>query len=149
MLTANRPQSTFSAVPGHKDHPSLWQLGLMAIVGSAVVNWLADSVIVAVLPISPEFSDLQILKVEPFTIIGAFGAALVFALVHRTSNRPNRVYWWIATLVLLLSALPDLGMLSGPGATPLAVGALFFLHITTYLVCVGVFTTRTHIGRGF
>ena len=108
MLTSNRPQSTFSAEPRHKDHPSLWQLGLMAIVGSAVVNWLADSVIVAVLPISPEFTDLQILNVELLTIIGAFGAALVFALVHRTSNRPDRVYGRIATVVLLLSAVPDL-----------------------------------------
>ena len=121
----------------------------MAIVGSAVVNWLADSVIVAVLPISPEFSDLQILKVEPFTIIGAFGAALVFALVDRTSKRPNRVYWGIATIVLLLSALPYSERCPATGATPLAVGALFFLHITTYLVCVGALITRTHIGRRF
>jgi Family of unknown function (DUF6069) len=145
MLTANRPPSTFSALPRHREGPSLWLLGVLAIVGSAVVNWLVDSLIVAFLPISAEFSDLQILKVEPFTIVGALGAVLVFAVVDRLSSHPNRVYWWVATCVLLLSAVPDIAMLSGPGATPLAVSALFFLHITTYVVCVGVLTNRTHM----
>jgi hypothetical protein len=77
-----------------------------------------------------------------FTVIGALGAVLVFALVARFSRRPIRLYRIIATVMLVLSPIPDLLLFSFlGGAVPVAV--LLLMHVATYLVCVGMLTTMT------
>jgi Family of unknown function (DUF6069) len=138
--------STSIASAKGTDWRRIWLVGLLAIVVSVAVNWLVDSVLVAVLPISPDFDDLQVAKIEPLTVVGSLGAVLAFALVCRFSSRPVWLYRVIASVVLALSGLPDLALLAGPGpgATPIAVSALFLLHVTTYLVCVSMLTTWTH-----
>jgi hypothetical protein len=77
-----------------------------------------------------------------FTVIGALGAVLAFALVARFSRRPLRLYRILATVVLVLSFLVDLMLFSFlGGAVPVAV--LLLMHVATYLVCVGMLTTMT------
>ncbi len=145
MSTAIREHPTTIAAPAPKDWRRIWLVGVLVIVASAITNFAVDRVLVTVLPSLSEFDDLQVAKIEPFTIVGAIAAVLVFALVYRFSSRPNLLYRVIATVVLALSVLPDLGLLSAvPGASVTAISALFALHITEYLVCVGLLTTKTN-----
>lgn len=145
MSTTTNTQNV-SSVPLLRERPvwrRLWLLGLLAIIGSVVVNVLIHTLAVSVLPISPHFFQLQGPIYIVFTIIGTIGAVLVFALVSRLSRRPIRLFRIIATIVLVLSLIPDLGLLSSPGASWYAVGTLMSMHLAAYLVCVGVLTTMT------
>ena len=133
-------------VPQLRERPvwgRLWLMGLLAIVGSVIVNVIIHTLAVSVLPISSHFFQLQLPLDIVFTIIGTTGAVLVFALVSRLSSRPIRLYRIIATVVLVLSLIPDLALRSSPNASWYAVGTLMSMHIAAYLVCVGVLTTMT------
>jgi hypothetical protein len=79
----------------------------------------------------------------PFTVFGALGAVLVFALIGRLSRRPVRLYRIIASVVLVVSFVPDFLLLSAPHASGIAVGALIVMHIATYLITVGMLTTMS------
>ena len=145
MSTTANTQNV-SSVPQLRERPDwgrLWLMGLLAIVGSVIVNVIIRTLAVSVLPISSHFFQLQVPLDIVFTIIGTIGAVLVFALVSRLSRRPIRLYRIIATVVLVLSLIPDLGLLSSPGASWYAVGTLMSMHIATYLICVVILTTMT------
>ena len=149
MSTTNTQQNVSSASL-LKERPvwgRLWLLGLLAIVGSVIVNAIIHTIAMAVLPISSQFFQLQGPIYVVFTVVATIAAVLVFALVSRLSRRPIRLYRIIATIVLVLSLIPDLGLLSSTGGSWYAVGTLMSMHIAAYLVCVGVLTTmtRTHV----
>ncbi len=118
----------------------LWRVGLLAVISSVMVNFLLALLARTFLPISSDFVYLQTHDILPLTIAGAVGATLVFALVNRFFRNPIMIYRIIATVVLLLSFIPDFPLINTAGASVLAVGALMFLHVATYLVCVGLLT---------
>ena len=68
---------------------------------------------------------------------------MVFALINRLSLRPIQLYRIIATIVLLISFVPDFLLLSAPGAHVSDVTVLIVMHIATFLVTVGMLTTLT------
>jgi alcohol dehydrogenase len=76
-------------------------------------------------------------------VLSSLGAVLVFALVNRLSRRPIQHYRIIATIVLLISFVPDLLLLSVSGTNRSDIAALMMMHIATYLVTVGMLTTLT------
>ena len=144
MSTTNT--QNVSSVPLLRERPvwgRLWLLGMLAIISSVIVNMIIHMIAVSLLHISSQFFQLQGAIYIVFTIIGAIGAVLVFALLSRFARRPIRLYRIIATVVLALSLIPDLALLSEPGASWYAVGTLMSMHIATYLVCVSVLTTMT------
>jgi hypothetical protein len=121
----------------------LWLMGLFAIVAAVVVNVLVDVLALSLLPIPAMFMALRSPIYIIYTVIGAVGAVLVFALIARFSRRPIRLFHIVALIVLVISFGPDLWLLTMPFASGVGVGVLIAMHITTYAVMVGVLTTTT------
>lgn len=142
MSTTNTSiQSSTTIQRGKVAWGRLWLLGLLAVIASVIVNFLIALLARNLLAISPSFIQLQTPAVVSFTIFGTIGAVLVFALINRLSSTPIRLYRIIATVVLVITLIPDLLLLSTPGATVPAIAALMVMHLATYLVCVGLLTS--------
>ena len=120
----------------------LWLIGLFAILTSVIVNVMLATLAVSLLSVPPAM-QLQLPVYSTFTVVGALGAVLVFALVNRLSRRPIQLYRIIATIVLLISFVPDLLLLSVPGTHLSDTAVLIVMHLATYLVTVGMLTTLT------
>jgi len=93
-----------------------------------------------------------------FTSLSVIGAVLTFAAIYRWSRHPIRLFHLIALGVLLLSFLPDVALRFHfvPGflasffeedTTIPAVATLALMHVTTYLITVGLLTRlmRRHV----
>jgi hypothetical protein len=95
----------------------------------------------AVLPVPDNFSPLKGPAFVALTIVGVLGAVIAFAAVGRFAKNPVRTFRIVAGVALLLSFLPDLGLLAGmPGATPVGVLALMAMHVVAAVIAVGVLT---------
>ena len=116
----------------------LWLVGLFAIIASVIVNAVIAIAAISLLLIPASSTQ----RVSVFTVIGALGAVLVFALVARFSRRPIRLFRIIATVVLVLTFIPDLALFSFLGGAA-SVTVLLLMHVATYLICVGMLTTMT------
>ena len=146
MSTANtqtQNSSTGSLIVERIAWGRLWLVGLFAITASVIVNAVIAIAAVSFLPIPASSTQIRVpIVYSVFTVIGALGAVLVFALVARFSRRPIRLYRIITTVVLLLTFIPDLALFSFlHGTVPVAV--LLLMHVATYLICVGMLTTMT------
>ena len=121
----------------------LW-VGPLAIVASVIANQIVRVLALALFDISPEFPPLQVGPPIMFTIMGVLGAIIVYAIVGRFSRRPIRVFRSIALAVLLLSFLPDIGLLRSnmlPGTSLAAVLTLATMHVVTWAITVWMLTT--------
>ncbi len=122
----------------------IWWVGLAAVAIATLVNGLVRAVALAVLVVDPGFVPLQSPAFLPFTIIGGGAGVLVFALLAWRARRPITLFWIVAVVVLLLSYLPDLGLLNMmPGANAATVGALMLMHTLTAAILVGALTIFT------
>lgn len=127
---------------------SLWMSGLIALVGSLVVNALVDTIFFPFTGVPAEVMTFKMLgPAGVFTILGVVGAVIVFAIVRRFAHNPNRLFIWISAGVLLVSFLPDIFVHSlGPmfsQVTPGGVVLLMVLHVTTALVTVSALLKLT------
>ena len=119
----------------------LWWVGLLALVGSILVNVLLRQFAVANFEISPEFNPLMTNQYILFTAAGVIGAVIVFWLLPRFVSRPQHVFKIIAVVVLLLSMLPDIllyVMQPVAGITLAGIVTLMLMHVTTAVVTVGL-----------
>ena len=110
------------------------------MVANQIIRFLALSLF----NISPEFPPLQPGPPLMFTVMGVLGAVIVFAIVGRFSRRPIRLFRTIALIVLVLTFLPDIGLLmtgAMPGTTPVAVGTLATMHVVAWAITVWTLTT--------
>lgn len=125
--------------------------GLIAIVGSIVVNLIVRAIGLAVVDVSPEFVPLA----EPSATVIFTGslvliAVIVFAVVDRVSSNPVRTYNIVALVALVLSLIPDIGMLLAPQNLPFggitfgAVMILMVMHVAAYAVTVYVLTVLAY-----
>lgn len=126
---------------------SLWVSVLMAVGGALVATLAVRIVGLALFAIPPEFGPLD--GPGPtifFTGVSGVVAVGVYALLRRTSERPDPLFRWIALVVLVLSFLPDLWLLSDgaaealPGATPAGVGILMAMHVAAAVSIVWALT---------
>ena len=110
---------------------------LIALVGSVAVN-LVLLLVARPLVIDPAMplNALSIGPVLSFTIAGVIGATAVYAIMRATMRDPDRVFLWTASVVLLLSFIPDIliigqttGMFAG-GNLPSAI-LLMSMHVAT------------------
>src|SRR4051812_20315523 len=90
----------------------LLKVGALAIGASVVANLIIRIIFVNLLGIGSEFPPLGWGPPVVFTIMGVLGAVIVFALIARFSKRPIRLFRIIALVVLVLSLLPDIGLLN-------------------------------------
>jgi hypothetical protein len=121
----------------------LW-VAPLAIVVSVIATQLVRLLFVALFDISPEFMPLQFGPPLAFTIMGVLGAVIVFAAVGRLSRRPIQLFRTIAVIVLVLSFLPDIGLLMTgmmPGTSPIAVAGLALMHVVVWAITVWMLTT--------
>lgn len=129
----------------------IWRVGLVGAVVSVVANLIVLFVLTALLPVPQDFAPLQSVAIAIFTFIGTALAVVAFALVVRFSNRPIRTYLIIAAAALVLSIIPNLGLMANPSAAPipggsaLGFGLLIIFHVVAAVVIVFMlikFTTK-------
>ena len=117
-------------------------VGLLAVVAAVIANLIARAILLAVLDLPADFPPLQPPAIIFFTTIGTALGALVYAILIRRSSRPARTFTTIAVVALVISILPNLGLMANPAAAPfpggsaLAFGALIVLHIVAALAAV-------------
>lgn len=126
----------------------LW-VGPLAVIASVIANGIVRVVAVPLLNIPPEFQPLTWGQFIFLTVVGTGLGAIVFAVVARFAKRPIRTFRIISVVALLLSWLPDLGLLAAgdrapyPGTSLSSVGVLMFMHVVAAVVSVGLLTTLT------
>jgi len=91
------------------------------------------------LAVSPDFEPFQG-TVAPYTVGGIVLAGVVFAAIRRFVSDADRVYVRIAAVALVLSWVPDVGLLviHDPGATVPAVASLMVMHALAAGIAVTV-----------
>jgi hypothetical protein len=117
--------------------PSLPIRGVVAVVASVLVNAVIV-VAVGAAGIAPGFQPLTIPPVAFLSAVGAVGAAGVDWLLRRRVTDPDRTFTRVAAAVLLLSFLPDVGLLfADPAATVAGVVVLMLMHVVVAAASVG------------
>lgn len=97
---------------------------LTTLAAAVVVNLVIRTVAAAAFGLSG-FLPLAVGPTVAITVVGVFGAVVVFALVARFARDPGRSFRRVAFVVLLLSFIPDVVLLfagSMPGTTTVAGG---------------------------
>jgi hypothetical protein len=116
----------------------LW-VGPLAIVVSIIVNVIIRFIAVALLNPPPEFTPLSVTMPIVFTLIGGVLAVIAFAIVAKLAKNPIRTYRIVATVALIVSFIPDIGILASapfPGTNVGTVGALMVMHVATGVIMV-------------
>ena len=125
------------------DAKTLAVRGIVAAAIAAVVN--AGLVALATAAdIAPGFRALTYPPVVFLSVVGALGAAVAYFLVlRRASGDPDRLFARIAAVVLVLSFVPDIGLLvSDDAATVVGVVLLMLMHVVVAAAAVAVLTGR-------
>ncbi len=118
--------------------------GLLAVVLSVLANGLVLSLVLASGAVQP-FAPLSYPSVLFLSGAGAAGATLVYGLLSTRVENPDRTFLRVAVAVLVVSFIPDIGLLFGdPQATIPGVLVLMAMHVVVAGVCVG---TLTRLGR--
>ena len=118
----------------------LWRAGLYAGVGALVANFV---VLYFTKPLAPDFISLSPIPVIFWTVLGTIGATLVYALVRRLSRVPERTFLIVATVVLLISLIPDWWVWETKppmfkGVTLGGIYALMAMHLVAAVIITGV-----------
>ncbi|ELZ92000.1 hypothetical protein C440_16849 [Haloferax mucosum ATCC BAA-1512] len=118
--------------------------GLTAVVVSIAGNGLLLALVLASGVVQP-FMPLSYPPVLFLSAVGAIGAALVYGVLSQRVESPDKTFLRVAVAALVLSFLPDIGLLFGdPQATIPGVLVLMAMHVVVAAVCVG---TLTRVGR--
>ncbi len=116
--------------------------GAVAVVGAVLANVLLLAVVLASGAVRP-FDPLQYAPVALFTAAGAVAATVVYGFLAARRADPDAAFVRIAVAVLVVSFLPDLGLLYvDPAATPAGVVVLMLMHVVAAVVIVAVLTDR-------
>jgi hypothetical protein len=115
---------------------------VIALIAGLAVNLAALGVALLALGGAGGFEPLGVVPVTTTTVIATLGAAVVYAALHRFTDRANRNFTAVATVVLLASAATLQFATTLPGATTTKVAALAVLHVLPYAVAVVVLTDR-------
>ncbi len=119
---------------------------ILAVALSIGANLLTLFVLKALLSLPAEFPPLTPGAVAFFTLLGTSMGSLVFALVVRLSARPLVTFQRIAWAALVLSIIPNLGLMANPAAAPfpggsaLAFGVLIVFHVIAGVITIFVLT---------
>lgn len=124
----------------------IWLAGIIAVVAAIAANLIVRALLFAWLDLPAGFPPLQPGAIIFFTIVGVGLGAVVYAMVARRSMQPARTFTWIAITALVVSILPNLGLMLNPaagpfpGGSPLAYGILILFHIIAGFIAIGVIT---------
>lgn len=117
--------------------PSIPVRAGVAIVIGVLVNVLVV-LAAGTLGVAPGFRPLTVPPVVFLSAVGAVGAVVVYALFQRYVDRAEHYFVRVAAVVLVLSFLPDVGLLFGdPAATVPGVVLLMVMHVVVAAASVG------------
>lgn len=141
-------QATTADVPTVVGVKRLATYGLLAVVLASVVNGLVRMIALTAVNIPLVFA-LWWEPVIAASVIGAVGATVVYGVIIRVSNRPNRTFTLVAVIVLLLSFVGPVSVFLSPppelADSPWTVFAtLAVMHVTAAATIVGVLTRATN-----
>ena len=114
---------------------------LAAIIGVLIVRLIARAILPA--PYAPGLEMLAIPIV--LTLVLCIAAVIVFALVGRFTKNPIRNYIIISSVFLLISFVPDFGVVSMPmpgAGWPYAI-TLMIMHVVAGVITVGMLIKLT------
>lgn len=98
---------------------------LLAVLANAVLV-----VAIGSLDLAPGFRALTLPPVAFLSALGAGGAAIFYGVLRRYVSDPDRVFLRVASVVLVLSFVPDVALLAvDPTATVVAVVLLIIMHV--------------------
>lgn len=116
----------------------LWAVGpltvLAAVVGVLIVRAIAMAILTP--PYAPGLQMIMLPIV--LTVIFCTAAVVVFALVGRFAKNPVRTYIVISSVFLVISFLPDIGVVSAPfpgAGWPYSV-TLMIMHVVAGFITV-------------
>lgn len=134
--------ATMTAGSDEVARATLAKRGAIAAVVAATVNVLLAMLARGVLDIPEAFVPLGAARVAVLTIGGAVLATVVYAVVHRASETPDRTFLTVALIALVVSFVPDILLLVNPsvfpGITALGVSVLMLLHVVAAAIIVPV-----------
>ena len=114
----------------------LWVRGALAAVLGVAVN-VALVALASGADIAPDFRALTFPPVIFLSAVGALGATVVYAVLLRRVDEPARRFRQLALGVLVVSFVPDIGLLvADEAATPAGVAVLMVMHITVAAACL-------------
>ncbi len=145
-MKSTERQTTRSASGEGISYGRLPGVALLAAVAAALANALVyfaasglGTISQSILLPSPMgMSPLTVGLVVITSVIGAIGAAIIFALIGRFARHPVRLFRIVAGVVLVLSfSMPA----TVPGVPVAMKLSLAVMHVVTWAVSVGVLTT--------
>lgn len=114
--------------------------GAQAIVIAVIANTFLLSAILLTGVVEP-FEPLNYASVVVLTALGVLGATVVYWLLVQWKPNPDRYFVWIAIILLIVSYIPDIGLLArDPAATILGVGVLMVMHTIAAAVSIAILT---------
>ena len=145
MKSTERQTTRFASGEGIS-YGRLPGVALLAAVAAALANALVyfaasglGTISQSILLPSPVgMSPLTVRLVVITSVIGAIGAAIIFALIGRFARHPVRLFRIVAGVVLVLSfSMPA----TVPGVPVAMKLSLAVMHVVTWAVSVGLLTT--------
>lgn len=125
--------------------------GLLAVIVASIATALVRVITLAVVDAPADFLPIPLGwgPVIASTAIGAVGATIVYGVIARVSQRPNRTFTIVAAIVLLLSFVPML-TLPPEFAAALApvLSALVVMHVLVAVTSVVVLTRASRSAAG-
>lgn len=117
----------------------LVKYGLLAMLAASATNALVGLIALAISDSAAGFGGLGWGPIIGFSALAAVGATGIYGVLTRYSNRPNRSFAIVATVVLVLSYLPfnrpPEGLAGAPGSVFVTLGVM---HVTAAVAIVGV-----------
>ena len=118
----------------------------VAVIGSVVAN-LVILYVFGPLVNNPgmPLHSLSVMPIALFTVVGAVGATVVYAIIRSFTMRPNMPFIWISIIVLLISFIPDyliIGKTTGmfAGGTVANASTLALMHLVAAIIIVYALT---------
>jgi hypothetical protein len=124
----------------------LWIVGLVAVVGSVIANWITLAVILAVTDLTTDFMSLNYAPIGIFTTLGIVAATVVYYFVTHRAGKSIRTYWIIALVAMVVSSIPNVifainpSAAPFPGATGTGFAVLIIFHVVAALVSTVILT---------
>lgn len=113
--------------------------GLVAVIVASVVNVFIRFAAVDMFNVPTGFGPLGWGPVINTTVVAAIGATVVYGLLTRVSQRPDRAFLKVTIVVLVLSFVPLLVPPAFLAEAPMSVmGTLAVLHVSTAGIVVGL-----------
>ena len=145
-MSAQRIDSDLKEAPNRISLAKIAIGTVIAIVAAFIVNvivyWLADGAgafpdDVQIDRMNGDKASLGVLDILTSTIFAIVIAGIVFAIISRFSSRPVRIFWWVATVALVVSFLSPFSIKDAPGDMILA---LLVMHVLSGIIAIGVLT---------